>query len=454
MHRKESEKVEFKKSTSELKEAVISMVSMLNKHNEGTVYFGVKNDGSIFGQQIGKDTTNDISKAIKTYIKPRIVPEIEVLEMKEKQIIKVSVCGEDLPYSAYDRYYVRSDDEDLAMTGAQLKKYFIGQNYDYSKWEKESSGANIDSVDEELLISYIDEANDCGRLNFRYKDVETTLKKLKLLKGDKLNNAGYYLFSKDKPLLLKLAMYPTEERVYFSDIKQFRGNIFECIEEAVKYVTNNIHWRADIVGMKRVETPEIPLEALREVVVNSFAHMNVEMNEMSANEIYITPSRVHIYNPGPLVPGTDPDMFAKGEQGPMIRNPLIATTLYYNDTIDAFGTGFERVFKLCGKDFYKYNSNQFGFAFDFLRKNNEPSSIKEEADYGFDIKDPKNNFTKDEIKLYELLNEGVHYTKTDLAKKMKKSESTVQRIVKRLIDRGAVRRVGSNKTGWWEAINE
>ena len=156
MHRRESETVEFKKSTSELKEAVISMASMLNKHNEGTVYFGVKNDGSIFGQQIGKTTTNDISKAIKTYIKPRIVPKIEVLDMKEKQIIKVSVRGEDVPYSAYDRYYVRSDDEDLAMTGAQLEKYFIGQNYDYSKWEKESSGVGIDSVDEELIISYID----------------------------------------------------------------------------------------------------------------------------------------------------------------------------------------------------------------------------------------------------------------------------------------------------------
>lgn len=40
----QSEKIEFKKSTSELIEGVISLSAMLNKHGEGTVYFGVKNN--------------------------------------------------------------------------------------------------------------------------------------------------------------------------------------------------------------------------------------------------------------------------------------------------------------------------------------------------------------------------------------------------------------------------
>ena len=42
----ENETLEFKKSTSELDEGVISLSSMLNKHGEGTLYFGVKNVGS------------------------------------------------------------------------------------------------------------------------------------------------------------------------------------------------------------------------------------------------------------------------------------------------------------------------------------------------------------------------------------------------------------------------
>ena len=40
---KETERVEFKKSTGELKEGVISIASILNKHEAGDLYFGVKN---------------------------------------------------------------------------------------------------------------------------------------------------------------------------------------------------------------------------------------------------------------------------------------------------------------------------------------------------------------------------------------------------------------------------
>ena len=98
MGKRESETIEFKKSTSELKEGVISLASMLNKNGWGILYFGVKNDGTIVGQQIRKDTTSDISKAIKMYLKPRITPEIKLLTEDDKTIIKIIVRGEDSPY--------------------------------------------------------------------------------------------------------------------------------------------------------------------------------------------------------------------------------------------------------------------------------------------------------------------------------------------------------------------
>ena len=47
---KESETLELKTSTSELKEAIISIVSILNKHQKGKLYFGVKNNIKIVEQ--------------------------------------------------------------------------------------------------------------------------------------------------------------------------------------------------------------------------------------------------------------------------------------------------------------------------------------------------------------------------------------------------------------------
>lgn len=61
MKYKESETTELKKSTSELKEAVIAVAAILNKHGKGKVYFGIKNDGSVIGQDIGENTVRQIS---------------------------------------------------------------------------------------------------------------------------------------------------------------------------------------------------------------------------------------------------------------------------------------------------------------------------------------------------------------------------------------------------------
>ena len=69
----ESEKMEFKKSTSELIDGVISLSAMLNKHNEGTVYFGVKNNGDVIGQKdLNENTLRDVSRKISEGISHKL----------------------------------------------------------------------------------------------------------------------------------------------------------------------------------------------------------------------------------------------------------------------------------------------------------------------------------------------------------------------------------------------
>jgi ATP-dependent DNA helicase RecG len=49
---KESERLELKKSTSELKEAVVSIAAILNKHQRGELFLGISNDGTVVGQTV------------------------------------------------------------------------------------------------------------------------------------------------------------------------------------------------------------------------------------------------------------------------------------------------------------------------------------------------------------------------------------------------------------------
>ena len=69
---RESETVELKTSTSEMKEAVISIVAMLNKHQACELYFGVRDDGAVLGQMIGDSTIRVISRTINDSIEPII----------------------------------------------------------------------------------------------------------------------------------------------------------------------------------------------------------------------------------------------------------------------------------------------------------------------------------------------------------------------------------------------
>ena len=75
MKLKESENVELKKSTAELKEAVISISAILNKHGGGELYFGVKDDGTVLGQQTSPKTLREVSQAILENVEPKFIPK-------------------------------------------------------------------------------------------------------------------------------------------------------------------------------------------------------------------------------------------------------------------------------------------------------------------------------------------------------------------------------------------
>lgn len=121
----ESETVELKKSTSELKEAVISTVAMLNKHQLGEVIFGIRNDGTAVGQQVSDKTIRDISKAIADNVEPKIYPVIAQVTIDGRQCIKLQVAGKDHPYYAYGRAYIRVGDEDRQLSARELENLIL-----------------------------------------------------------------------------------------------------------------------------------------------------------------------------------------------------------------------------------------------------------------------------------------------------------------------------------------
>lgn len=239
--------------------------------------------------------------------------------------------------------------------------------------------------------------------------------------------------------MIKEADYPTDSRTEFGEIKEYRGNIFECIKETLSYIKNHITYKADIIGVQREETPEIPIRAIREIVINSFAHCSYTKTG-DFNQYVIYKSSISIYNPGSVIRGIDPKSFASGKVGSKIRNVLIASTLYKCGYIDAFGTGFDRTFTLCAKSGieYRYREDEFGFTFIFERNTN---SLNDK------INDKINRLDKEII---AAIRENKYITIPELAFQTEKSVATIHRHLDELSQKGLVKRVGSRKSGYWE----
>lgn len=444
----ETEELEFKRSTGEVHDAMKDVVAILNKHEKGILYFGVAPNGDVKGLQVAESTLRDVSRVVFESIKPQIYPQIQKITIDGCDIIEVKFSGKNKPYSAYGKYYIRVADESRELTPAELKEMMLSSEYS-ERWEQFETEYTIKDVDEAALKDFYNRATACGRLPDEGFDVEKLLNKLSLLKGGKLNNAGYVLFGNNGPVTLKMAVFASDEKLTFLDINRAEDNIFRLVDTALTYIKKNIRWRAEIGSVTREEIPEIPLKALREIVINSFAH--AQYGTTTQHEIDIHPGKVVIYNPGEFPPEFSPEDFATKNLSSIIRNELIAKVLYLCHDIESFGSGFKRVYTLCNQNGVEcsYEKTPIGFSFVFLR--NDPNAK---------INVPKNDknvpiiLSKTEKAVYELLKVQPNLTREELSIEISKTVKTVQRALDGLKTKGLIARVGNTRTGYWKFLQQ
>lgn len=447
----ETEQIEFKKSTGELKEGIISIASILNKHGKGKLYFGVRNDGTIIGQEISDNTLRSISQAIGNHLRPVIYPTIFKEEYENKVIIVVDFEGSQQPYLAYNIPRIRVADEDLVMEQPMYEEMMRKRdNIGYS-WESHKSKYKITDIDMEVFKSYIKRARKAGRISFENDDPVDVITKLELCDGEWLLNAGAALFVNCGINELQMAKFASDERLTFTDIRRFTGSVFDLADKAVQYIIDAMDWRVEFDGvLQRNEVPEIPIDAIREAVINSFGHRLVESGQ--SVEIAIYRSFIEIYNPGKFPDGLTPEMFINEIHKPIRRNPLITRTLYYSKDMESFATGLKRIQDACDKvgcrvEFY---SDDYGFTVRFYRHCGEGWGSEMSAKPGTNgTHNGTHNDQYYESKIIALIKENNKITRKQMASELSLSLRTVQRIINSM---DTITFVGSGRGGHWEII--
>ena len=334
------------------------------------------------------------------------------------------------------------------MTPHELRSILNSTDYT-SEWENNPSLESFNDVDHEALKSFYDTAVGCGRLvpMEKYDEVEL-LRGLGLASKESLTNAGRMLFSKKGPVSLKAAVYLTDERINFADIKRYSGNIYNLVNAAVNYIRTNIRWRVEgSDGVQRMEIPEIPMDAVREIVVNAFAHADYRGD--TEHEIDITPTLVEIYSPGPFPMNLTPEDFVSEQRKSIERNHVILNMLFKCKYVEMFGSGFKKVFHLCEQAGVKISSKSdpLGFSFFFYRP--ELRDVTDDVTVNVTDEFPLKAL---DIRILMALKENPTLTREQLAKTFQKNIRTVQRSLNNLKQVEKIRRIGTDRTGYWEVL--
>lgn len=345
---RETEKVEFKRSTSEMREGMESIASILNKHGRGELYFGVRSDGEVVGQDVSEKTLRDISQAVGNRIEPRIYPIVESLvDEAGSTYVRVSFEGYEPPYACDGRYRIRSADEDVPMVQEELARQFAYARARRAPWDTWESERPIEDVDADELRAYIERGNECGRIVFPFTTVENVLSRLSLIRNGKLTNAAEVLFCPSDTFRLSMGILADHARTDILDLRHEQGTLFSLVREAERYILVNTRRRfvIDDYGPRK-EIPELPKEAVREVLFNAFCHRDWLSSARVQIDIYH--DAVEVTNPGWFIEGQDPEEHLAGEGGSSLsRNMLMTQALYRSGDIEAYGSGIPRVRDAC-----------------------------------------------------------------------------------------------------------
>lgn len=228
----ETELIEFKKTTGELKEGIVSLASMLNKNGKGTLYFGVRNDGEVLGQQIGDRTLREISQGIANAIKPQIIPTIIIELCDDKNVIKVSAEGDEKPYSAYGKYYMRSADEDREISPQQLRNLMLSVS---------DSIASIEANNQALTFEQLKMLYAGNNLTLRENTFEQNLN---LLTRDGTYNLMAAILADVNSYSIKVAVFRGTDK---TDLVRRNEYGYKCMLVAVKQVLDYMEALNDTV---------------------------------------------------------------------------------------------------------------------------------------------------------------------------------------------------------------
>lgn len=355
----ENDHTEFKADLSateaqEHKLHVMRALTAFYNTKGGTILFGIRDKtGEVVGVPDPQQLEHSFFQQLRGNVPDLDVsPSVEVVEFKWQRLVIVSCPkGSRPPYKirGCDRPYVRMGSSNVEASDDQIAQMYRDRSPDPQD-RVLLEMASIEDIDLNAAEGYLKKTSFN---EFSTDDLLTLLMREGFV-GKRTNGvfvptiAGILLFGKNPQnflpnAVIKADVKMNEEQDDWDDLQTFGGTLFDQLRSVEAFIRRHIPVAARISGFRRINTPVIPFEALREAVVNAVVHRDYR-DALAEIHLRVRGSSVSILNPGGFMPPLTIEIVMRGDFAPRSRNATIAEAFVrMGGFMEKRGSGIERM---------------------------------------------------------------------------------------------------------------
>lgn len=310
------------------------IVAFLNT-NDGTIFLGFDDDGTLIPEKIDhyKQWESWISDWIHSAFNVPVQKFVTIEVSAQNFAIRIKQ-GDKPPYYYKDGegfnskgIYIRNGSSKRRATDDEVRRMLKAQVA--NEFESEPS-----SVQKSLTFHYLQDKLLDNNIVFDSKG-------LRLQNIDNQYNNGALLLSEQNSRVTKIAVIDgLDMSADFLAKKEFNGSLIKQIDMTLEYISLLNDRRVSFTGAAaRLEHESYPSKAIREAVINAYAHRDYSLSADIKVEVY--DNRIEIFSAGGLPDGLSVADIKEGISAQ--RNPNIVHVLDKINYIENFATGIRRI---------------------------------------------------------------------------------------------------------------
>lgn len=314
----------------------------------GKLIIGVNDQGEIIGLEHDVnifELKDKVASIIYETCYPTVLPDIYTTTIDDHLLLIIEVYrGNLLPY------YLKSKGKS---EGVYIRVGATNRKASYEnilELERQRMNISFDQeANREVDLDSLDITTLKGRFARAGKVLDhAVMKNFKLVIED--NNTLYpsngllILLGKLEHVRMKCSRFKGTSMDVFLDRKEYEGDLFSQLEDAENFIKNHIKLSSEIKGLQREDQYEIPLEAIRESLVNAVVHRDYS-NGGRDIKIGIYDDIVNVVSPGGFPSTITQEDILEGRSE--IRNKVIARVFKELNYIEQWGSGIRRIKSSC-----------------------------------------------------------------------------------------------------------